>query len=154
MNIDFINPFVEASYEILKEVLQVDIKREDIYLKESVSDLKGISAIIGLLGQVEGRLILDMTQETALKIASIMTGEEFNVIDDMVINVITEIANMITANAITKLHNRGYDLDLTPPSIIKGTNMEITDKDLETLVVPLRMEYGLVEINVATKEKD
>jgi len=70
MNIDFINPFVEASYEILKEILQVDIKREDIYLKSQVSNIKGIAALIGLLGQVEGRLILDMAPETAIQIAS------------------------------------------------------------------------------------
>jgi len=82
-----------------------------------------------------------------------MTGENYNTLDNMVVNVVTEIANMITANAITKLHNRGYNLDLTPPTIIKGTDIEITDKDLEALVVPLRMQYGLVEINVATKER-
>lgn len=100
MNIDFINPFVEASYEILKEVLQCEIKREDIYLQSRVSNIKGIAALIGLLGEVEGRLILDMSTETAIKIASRMTQENFNQVDDMVINVITEIANMITANAI------------------------------------------------------
>lgn len=153
MNIDFINPFVEASYEILKEVLQVEIKREDIYLKSRVSNIKGIAALIGLLGQAEGRLILDMSPETAIQIASKMVGENFNTVNEMVVNVITEVANMITANAITKLHNRGYNLDLTPPTIIKGNDIEITDKDLEALVVPLRMQYGLVEINVATKEK-
>ncbi|MFN3411956.1 MAG: chemotaxis protein CheX [Exilispira sp.] len=153
MNIDFINPFVEASYEILKEVLQCEIKREDIYLQSRVSNIKGIAALIGLLGEVEGRLILDMDTKTALQIASKMTQENFTHVDDMVINVITEIANMITANAITKLHNRGYNLDLTTPSIIKGNDVEITDKDLEALVVPLRLEYGLIEINVATKEK-
>ncbi len=152
MNIDFINPFVEASYEIFKEILQVEIKREDIYLKSRVSDLKGISALIHILGYNEGRLLLDMSPNTAIQIASKMTGENYDTVDDMVINVITEIANMITANAITKLHNRGYDLDLTPPTIIKGSDVEITDKDLEALVVPLRMPYGLVEINVATKE--
>lgn len=153
MNIDFINPFVEASYEILKEVLQVEIRREDIYLKSRVSNIKGIAALIGLFGQVEGRLILDMTPDTAVKIASKMLGENLEAVDEMVVNVITEIANMITANAITKLHNRGYNLDLTPPSIIRGSDVEITDKDLEALVVPLSMQYGLVEINVATKER-
>jgi chemotaxis protein CheX len=153
MNIDFINPFVEASYEILKEVLQVEIKREDIYLKSQVSNIKGIAALIGLFGNVEGRLILDMSPETAIQIATKMVGENFNTVNEMVVNVITEVANMITANAITKLHNRGYNLDLTPPTIIKGNDIEITDKDLEALVVPLRMQYGLVEINVATKEK-
>ena len=152
MNIEFINPFVEASYEILKEVLQVDIRREDIYLKDRITEIQGVSALIGLLGCAEGRLLLDMNTDTAIKICSMMTGETYTTVDEMVINSITELANMITANAVTKLHNRGYNLNLTPPSIIKGNNVEIADKDLETLVVPLQLPFGKVEINIALKE--
>lgn len=152
MNIEYINPFVEASYEILKEVLQVDIRRGDIFLKEKVSESRGIAAIIGLIGEAEGRLLLDMSPETACQIAGIMTGEQCVKVDEMVINTITEVANMITALAVTKLHNHGYDFDLTPPSIITGREVEITDRDLETLVVPLQLSFGNIEINIAIKE--
>ena len=152
MNIEYINPFVEASYEILKEVLQVDIRRGEIYLKEDASSLTGIGFLIGLLGEAEGRLILDIEKNTALKIASILNQEEFTEIDDLVIASIGEIANMITALAITKLHNKGYNFNLTPPSIIKGEKVEISNFELETLVVPLELPFGKVEINIAIKE--
>jgi CheY-specific phosphatase CheX len=36
---------------------------------------------------------------------------------------LTELANMITGQAVTKLHNLGFKFDLTPPAIITGENM-------------------------------
>ena len=152
MNIDYINPFVEASYEILKEILQVEIRRGEIYLKGDSSQINGIGFIVGLIGEAEGRLILDIEFSAALKIASIMNQEEFQQIDEMVIASIGEIANMITASAVTKLHAKGYNFDLTPPSIIKGKEVEITNIELETLVVPLELPFGKVEINIAIEE--
>ncbi len=152
MNIEYINPFVEASYELLKEVLQVDIRRGEIFLKERVSSIKGVGIILGLIGQAEGRLILDMDAKTAYTIASIMNNEKYESLDDIVIDTIGEMANMITALAITKLHHKGFDFDLTPPSIITGREVEVTDTDLETLVVPLEFPFGGIDINIAIKE--
>lgn len=153
MNIEYINPFVEASYEILSEVLNVEIKRGELYLKESVSSLRGLGIIVGLIGEAEGRLILDMDEKTACEIASIMNGEKYTKIDEIVKDSLAEISNMITALSITKLHDKGFNFDLTPPSVISGKEVEIRDKDLETLVVPLVLPFGVIEINIAIKEE-
>ncbi|MCX8059505.1 MAG: chemotaxis protein CheX [Spirochaetes bacterium] len=153
MNIEYINPFVEASYEILSEVLQVEIKRGELYLKENVSSIKGVGVIVGLIGEAEGRLILDMNEKTACEIASIMNGEKYTKVDEIVKDTISEVSNMITALSITKLHDKGFNFDLTPPSIISGKEVEVRDKDLETLVVPLILPFGTVEINIAIKEE-
>ena len=153
MRVEYINPFVESAYDIMKEVLQSDIDRKGLYLKKTSQPVMGVAALVGLAGDVEGRVLIDMSQESAIKIASKMNSEELTEMDDLVKATINELANMITAKAVTKLFDLGFKFDLTPPSIITGENMQVSNTDVEALIVPLEMPQGLVEINVAIRER-
>ncbi|MDF1568385.1 MAG: chemotaxis protein CheX [Spirochaetaceae bacterium] len=153
MRVEYINPFVESAYSIMVEVLQTEVDRKDLYLKKTSQPVMGVAALVGLAGDVEGRVLIDMSQQTAIKIASTMNDEELTEIDDLVKATITELANMITAQAVTKLFDLGFKFDLTPPSIITGENMQVSSGDVEALIVPLEMPHGLVEINVAIRER-
>jgi len=73
--------------------------------------------------------------------------------DELVKATITELANMITAQAVTKLHELGFKFDLTPPAIFTGENMEVSDQDVEALIVPMETAQGKLEINVAIRER-
>ncbi|RPJ08128.1 MAG: chemotaxis protein CheX [Spirochaetaceae bacterium] len=154
MRVEYINPFVEAAFSVLKEVLRIEIKRGELYLKSVSQPVLGVTAIVGLAGDVEGRVLFDMGEATAIKIASAMNGELMKKFDDLAKATITELANMITAQAVTKLHELGFEFDLTPPAIFTGDNMEVTDTGIEALIVPIEMEFGKIEINVAIREKN
>ena len=76
MRVEYINPFVETSFRVLQEVLGgAEVKRGDLYLKSTAMPVMGVAALVGLAGDVEGRVLFDMTMETALNIASAMNGE-------------------------------------------------------------------------------
>ena len=60
---------------------------------------------------------------------------------------------MITAQAVTKLHELGFRFDLTPPALFTGEKMEVSDHEVEALIVPMITEQGKVEVNVAIREK-
>jgi chemotaxis protein CheX len=156
MRVEYINPFVEATYNVLKEVTQVEVKRGDLYLKNSSMKIMGVAALVGLAGDVEGRVLFDMTKETALKVVSIMNGGEvFTALDEMAKATITELANMITGQAITKLHELGFKFDLTPPALFSGDNMEISNTmEVEALIVPMELgAIGRIEVNVVVRER-
>jgi chemotaxis protein CheX len=164
MRVEYINPFVEAAFNVLKEVLNmmggdpIDVKRGDLYLKSSNMSIMGVAALVGLAGDVEGRVLFDMSKQTALFVAGTMNGEEFSAIDEMVKATITELANMITAQAVTKLHDLGFKFDLTPPALFTGENMEISNNlDIEALIVPMELgpggANGKIEINVVIRER-
>jgi len=153
MRVEYINPFVEAAFNVMKEVLQSDVRRGELYLKSTSMPVMGVAALVGLAGDVEGRVLFDMDKQSALNIASAMNGEKLTVMDELVKATITELANMITAQAVTKLHELGFKFDLTPPAIFTGENMEVSDKDVEALIVPMETEHGKVEINVAIRER-
>jgi chemotaxis protein CheX len=158
MRVEYINPFVEAAFNVLKEVLNTDVKRGDLYLKSSTMSIMGVAALVGLAGDVEGRVLFDMTKPTALFVASAMNGEDMKTLDEMVKATITELANMITAQAVTKLHDLGFKFDLTPPALFTGENMEISNTlEVEALIVPMELgaggKNGKIEINVVIRER-
>ena len=152
MRVEYINPFVEAAVSVMQSVVSSEVKRGAPRLSNTMSDIMGVASIVGLAGQVSGRVIIDMSQSTALNIASSMNGEKFEGFDELVSATLTELGNMITGNAITKLHQLGFKFDLTPPALFIGDNLKITDGKIEALVVPLELPEGKIEINVAIKE--
>jgi chemotaxis protein CheX len=157
MRVDYINPFVEAAFNVLKESLQADVQRGELYLKSTSVPVLGVAAIIGLAGDVEGRVLLDMTRPTAIAIASgmlqSMEMEPITELNELGRATITELANMITGQAVTKLHDLGFAFDLTPPALFTGDNMEISNANVEALIVPMETPHGKIEINVAIRER-
>jgi len=156
MRVEYINPFVESAFNVLKEVLSSDVKRGEIYLKPTSMSIMGVAALVGLAGDVEGRVLFDMTKETALHVAGAMNGENFTTLDELGKATIQELANMITAQAVTKLHDLGFKFDLTPPALFTGENMEVSTNlgEVEALIVPMEMgENGKIEVNVAIRER-
>ncbi len=154
MRVEYINPFVESAFNVLREVLGTELTRGELYLKSTSQPVMGVTAIVGLAGDVEGRVLFDMTEETALAIASAMNGEKLPSLDDLAKATISELANMITAQAVTKLHDLGFDFDLTPPALFTGQNMEVAKTEVEALIVPIEMPLGKIEINVAIRERN
>ena len=157
MRVEYINPFVESAYNVLTEVLQADVERGELYLKSAAMPMLGVATIVGLAGDVEGRVLFDMEFATAINVASAMLAsmdmEGVTELNDMARATITELANMITGQAVTKLHDLGFKFDLTPPAIFSGQNMEVSDPDFEALIGPMTLPMGKIEINVAVRER-
>jgi len=160
MRVEYINPFVESAVSVLKENLQAEVKHGKIFLKPPSASIMGVAAMVGLAGDVEGRVLFDMSKETALNIGIAMTRElgeddRVTVFNDYAKEVIQEVANQITGQAVTKLHDAGFKFDLTPPALFTGENMEVaTHLKVEVLVVPLELgDFGQLEVNVAIRER-
>lgn len=152
MRVEYINPFVESAIQILKETVSEEVTRGQLSLKSAISPMLGVVVIVGLAGQVSGRVIFDMERDTALKVASKMNDEKLTEFDELTTATLTELANMITGKAVTKLQELGFQFDLTPPALLTGQNLQISDNKVEALVVPLEVPQGKIEINVGIKE--
>lgn len=152
MRLEYINPFVDSAIEILDATVTKDIKKGDLTLRSNIKPMLGLALIVGITGQATGRVVIDMTHELGLKIASIMNQEEFKDFNELVNSTLTELANMIVGAAATKLHSVGFAFDITPPAIFIGDNLRISDSKIESLIVPLILLDSTIEINVALKE--
>ncbi|MDD3839131.1 MAG: chemotaxis protein CheX [Clostridia bacterium] len=154
MKAEFINPFIEASTSVLKKVCGVDSEIGKIYLKNSLYRGNQIIIIIGLTGKLNGQVQFNMDKETAMKIASsMMGGMEVETLDQMALSAISELGNMIMGNTSTLLYNRAINIDITPPSILTGDSMEVSNK-INTLCIPIKLgDIGNIEIGIAAEEK-
>ncbi|MDD5456662.1 MAG: chemotaxis protein CheX [Candidatus Margulisbacteria bacterium] len=152
MNVDFINPFIIATTNVLKEIIpDIEMTRGTLGKQKNPIVTRGCASLIGVTGDVEGRVVLDMDQQTAINLAGGMLSEKLDHFDNLVSSTINEIANMICGGAISILINAGKNLDISAPTMFTGRNLEIYDsaKVGEALVVPIESNYGQIIINVA-----
>lgn len=151
MNIEFIDPFLRAAYTVLESILGSKPEREQVSLRKSSFTTQQVTIMAGVNGEVEGQALYGMSLETAQKIAGAMMCTEVQTMDDMALSAVSELGNMITGNASTLLSQKGFDVDITPPSVIRGLNVEVSTRTA-ALVVPISTVAGRVEINVALAE--
>jgi len=155
MKIEYINPFLEASVYVLEQFMQgVSIEKNKMSIIAEPIASQGVAALVGLTGQLKGRVIYDMTQETALCIVSKMNFEEFKEFNELARSTVNELSNMITGTAVSKLSGLGYKFDLTPPSLFTGQRVLITDAlQLKHLVVPVNTPCGTMLLNLGLTDK-
>ncbi|MCK9225196.1 MAG: chemotaxis protein CheX [Candidatus Muirbacterium halophilum] len=158
MRVEYINPFVESAITVLREMASVEFARGDLALRSYPLLTKGVVIVIGVAGQIEGRVLYDMDMKTALKISGLMMGGEIiTEYDEMVASALAELGNIISGNAVSQLNDLGFEFDITPPTLFVGNNLEMSSPNMETqtLVIPLlQPEVGEIIINVALREKN
>ncbi|MDD5456555.1 MAG: chemotaxis protein CheX [Candidatus Margulisbacteria bacterium] len=155
MNVEYINPFLVAISNVLKEVIpDIKVTRGQLIKRNTPMITKGCASLIGITGDVEGRVVFDMLKQTAVNIASSMNGEKFETFDYMVSSTINEMANMICGGAITILNNNGKNLDISAPTIFTGQDLELYDSSMlsEAIIVPINTDLGEIFVNVAIRE--
>jgi chemotaxis protein CheX len=140
---------VSSAREILEELLSGRIEAGKVRLSPAPVSSRGVTAIVGVTGEGEGRVLFDMSRETAIRIAAELNEEPQSELGALAKDTLSELASMMTGRAVTLLNDRGYRLRVSPPTLIAGDNVEISNTELETMVVPLETSCGEVVVNVA-----
>ncbi len=149
----YAKPFAQGAYDVLKEMLEGPITPGKPVMKKSPVPMNGVAVIIGLIGEVEGRFILDMSEESARTIAGAMNYEELDSFNSLAKATINELANIIVGKAITTLNDGGSKFNITPPVLLCGKDMQTTDSTLDTIIIPLSTPHGDLNVNIALKIK-
>ncbi|MEZ0537804.1 chemotaxis protein CheX [Caldicellulosiruptoraceae bacterium PP1] len=154
MNVEYINPFILASQQVLKQIANIDLTLGKVFIKETTYQVDQIVVIIGMTGTIKGQVNFCMNKDTALYIASQMMGgylvAEF---DEIAKSAIGEMANMIMGNTSTIFSQKNIMIDITPPSILMGENMVISLSHMVNICVPLHMNNGhKIDMDVAVIE--
>jgi len=154
MNVEYINPFIEASQSVWTMMTGNKPVLGKVYLKNVPYHSEDIAVIVGLTGKIRGQVVISMNANTALKVASSMMGGAMVAeLDEMSKSAISELGNMIMGNTATILAGRGIGIEITPPSILIGEKMVITPANMKTICVPLLLEGDApIEINVSLEE--
>src|SRR2546428_9036063 len=65
MRMELIQPFINAADAVFAESLQGPTKIVDLEMDENTYRRKGVAALITIKGDIEGRVILDLSPEVA-----------------------------------------------------------------------------------------
>lgn len=155
MKAEFINPFVSATYTVFERMGQTKVEKGKLSLTASPIHGKEINTVIGVTGTILGQVIYSMSTATALKIASTMLmGMPVEELDEIAKSAISELGNMITGNAASEMGNSGFACSITPPTLFMGSDVLVSVKDVQILVIPLETNLGEIIIYVALREAD
>ena len=152
MNVKFLNPFVDAAYEVLRAETNIEMVRGPLHLDKEPYRSNDVTVIISLVGFVEGNVFYSMDERTATNLASHIMGEAFDGLSSLAQSGIAELGNVITGRASVKLATAGYESTISPPTLLLGNGAIISSLDYTRLVVPLMGSCGEIVIHLALRE--
>jgi len=153
MRMDLIQPFVSAADCVLGELLQGPTVVGNPSMEEEAYRRKGVAALIGFQGDIEGRIIFDLEAETACRIAGSLAGTEppAHAGDSAVAETLCELANMIIGNAVTLLNDRGFHFRVQPPEVHTDPEGMKSSYDTEAVVMSFETPAGFVYLNIGMR---
>lgn len=142
-------PFIKAFFEILPQMGFQKVERGKLRVQAKLATSMEVTALVGLSQKIRGNVAYAMSKETACKFASVMMmGMPVVEMDEMSQSAISEAANMLTANAAITLEAQGLPVNISPPTLVIGQNVRIRIAQVQTLVVEIITDAGIVELNI------
>lgn len=111
---------------------------------------RGICIVIGIIGKYSGRMLLNMSFDTAEKISSLLLKRAPKNAEE-VHNVMGELSNIVsgTACSIINRKNKLYGLRVAPPTIFHGESITISKGHLDTTTSSIaNTAFGTIYINI------
>jgi chemotaxis protein CheX len=152
INAEYVNPFLEAASAVFKSIMNIDLRRGKMIIKENPEPSHDVAIIIGITGSITGEVVYSMGYGMVYKIAEIlMPGLSEEQIRSEYKDIVGELANMITGNAMNLFAYSGKQIDITTPTVVSGKDFTITLVKQTTLSINLYSTIGQLEMNVALK---
>ena len=152
---NFEEAFKESIFSFLKREIGGEVVIEKVDEHPMTTNSSGISVAIGIIGRHDGRLIMDMSESTALGMTRKILQDEGQQIDDA-INFLSEFTNVIGGNACSLLNglNRSLGLRVSPPTVFRGKDITISIGDIMSESFVIKTDLGDVFMNVGFQKGD
>lgn len=151
MKMELIQPFINAADAVLSQGLQGATKVGHLAMDEAGYRRKGVAGMVELSGDIEGRIIVDLDPQTAVRVASHLAGSQLPESDTLIRETIFELANQVVGNAISALNDQGFHFRVHPPMLVTAAEGDKTSEDVEALMICFETSLGNVFMNVALR---
>jgi chemotaxis protein CheX len=155
IDINFVNPFLAATLNVLKIQASITAEPGKVYLKKENDELKGdVSGIIGIVSDAfNGSVIISFPEATFLKVMSNMLGEEYKELTKDILDGAGEITNMIFGQAKVTLNERSYGIKIALPQVVSGKGHSLTAMSKgPTVVIPFTSSAGAFFVEISLSE--
>lgn len=154
MDVNIINPVLAAFKEVLPQIGIQNVEKKGIALSSSVFTYTGVLLNIAVVGSIKGVILIGMEEKHAKKFASkMMMGMELAAFDELAQSAISEMGNMVCANACTQFSKSDVSgLDISPPTLLMSHESgKVTIPVPKTVVIdllcddiPVKLYVGLM----------
>lgn len=149
MDAKHVNLILDAFTNVMPQLGLSNIEKKNMSLRDKIITSTGVGIVISILGDIKGNIIYILSEEDAKTIAStMMMGMPVDVLDEMSKSAVSELINMLTANAATNFANNGIVIDISPPMLIHGDVVVSTNVD-KVLSLKMGINDMLMEVNIA-----
>lgn len=149
MDVNHANPFIEAFFNIMPQIGFTNIEKKGVVLNKEIKS-KGIIINLGIVGDAKGNVVYITDIESGKKIASkMMMGMPVNELDDMAQSALSELTNMLTANASINLSEIGVNVNISTPTLLYGEDIQIKMNVDKILCIQLTVDDIPIDVNIA-----
>lgn len=117
-NSTHIQTILNGTIHSLKTILPMIIDVKSPSIINEPYEQREMGVLIGLVGDIKGRIIIDGTPESFSAIGSAMFGMPLEGV--MLESFTGELGNMIAGNLCTYTVQHDLELDITPPTVMVG----------------------------------
>ncbi len=144
------NPFIDSFATVMPQLGFSNVQKGNLGVKGKELVGSGVIIIIGIVGAIRGNIVYCIDFEDAKKVAStMMMGMPVNEFDDMSKSALSELTNMLTANAATSFSTMGIAIDISTPTLLYGENISVKMSSNQVLSIQLLADEIPIEVNIA-----
>ena len=144
MDVRFINPVLETLMNVLGTMANMEPKIGKPSLKKNQDAMGDVTGFMSMESpQTRGSMAITFTRPVIFEIARRMLGAELTEIDDTARDLTGEMANMVVGGAKNILADKGFDFEMSLPTVLSGQPHEIKHNgDGQAIVLPFKAESG------------
>ncbi|MCK5836127.1 MAG: chemotaxis protein CheX [Desulfobacula sp.] len=149
MNKKLINPFINATINVLETMAFMKVTAGEPYLKKNKAAMGDVSGILGFTGVVTGTITVTFEENCIIAVVSNMLGETMKELNNEITDAVGELTNMISGQARQELEEMGKIFNSAIPSVVTGRNHSIVHyaKGPKT-AIPFNTENGKLTIEL------
>ena len=130
VNVEFINPFIDATRNVFQTMCNIVVERKKVFLKEDYKMLGDVSGVMGLTGAATGTVVVSFPERLACEVVAKMLGEQTipKKLTPDICDGVGEVINMIAGQAKAMLAQTKYAFTISIPSVVSGAGHEVNHK--------------------------
>lgn len=147
-----VTSILNGTIEAVKGVipLALDINKPSLFTEPLQNT--DIGVLIGMTGDVRGRIVIESDEKTIGSIGEAMFGMPLE--GEMLHSFTGELGNMIAGNLSTQVSQKGVDMDITPPTVFVGnTKMYGFDRAFR-VPVQVKDNGGEIQLILMIEQQD
>ena len=144
MDVNHINPALNSIVNVLTTMAGITPSIGKPSIKKDEISAGVVTGLIDLVGkETSGSLAISFSKPVALELAKNMLRQETDVIDEMIKDLVGEMANMMAGGAKAIYQEQGYEFELTLPTVIAGENHQVKHSVKgTTILLPFNTDSG------------